>query len=53
MRIITDPVDHPRDVHVYPTYGREHDTSCQCWCEPELDCVGESGAQLWVHREDN
>lgn len=26
--------DDQRDVHVYPTIGREHEVSRACWCRP-------------------
>lgn len=33
--------DAPRIIHLFPTYGRRHDTSGRqvCWClpEPEID----------------
>lgn len=30
----------------------EHETSPNCWCEPELDYVDpENGNEVWVHRE--
>lgn len=45
--------DRKDDVHVMPTYGREHECSEECWCTPELDFTADSGAQVWVHREDN
>ena len=27
------------DIHVYPTFGRKHDTDhgTNCWCQPERD----------------
>lgn len=28
----------------------EHLESEDCWCEPELEFVGEDGTQVWVHR---
>lgn len=43
----------PDDVHCMPLYGREHVCSVECWCDPKLDYVGPSGAQLWLHREMN
>jgi len=41
------------DVHVSPNFGREHETSCRCWCSPELNFTADNGNQVWVHRVDN
>ena len=31
---------------------REHISSPDCWCEPELDYKDpDTGAEVWVHRE--
>lgn len=24
-------------IHVVPLFGREHDSSAECWCQPEQD----------------
>ena len=44
------------DVHVMPTYGRPHDATSDCWCEPTIDPLrpGEKRyATLWIHKEQN
>lgn len=45
--------DDPRDLHVMPNYGAEHDSSVECWCSPWLDWTAPNGGRVWVHREDN
>lgn len=39
--------DDSDDIHVYPTYGREHAPSRGCWCHPTMD-KGEP--HVLVHR---
>ena len=43
--------------HVYPCYGREHDTEGgECWCSPERRPVEADGVVVgWlvIHREEN
>lgn len=41
------------NVHVMPSYGREHFESKECWCEPDLieDYRDDGGVELWLHRE--
>lgn len=44
------------DVHVYPTFGREHDTDGgPCWCRPSPDMASVAAWRpgegiVWVHR---
>ncbi len=39
-------VDGP--VHIYPTYGREHDLEGGgCWCKPEIFASG--GSAVFIH----
>lgn len=47
----SDPDDG--DVHVMPTYGREHCCAPDCWCEPEHDYTAPNGHKVWVHRDMN
>lgn len=42
--------DDPSDVHVTPTYGREHLTTIRCWCCPSRDTVE---PLVVVHRDPN
>ena len=56
----TRPPSSPGDMHVMPTYGRDHDSSRDCWCYPEPDQLsvlaqkdGTAHGIVWVHREDN
>jgi len=48
-------VHKERDVHVVPLFGREHDSSPQCWCVPRLrwDYTPQDGGRVWVHRVEN
>uniref|UniRef100_A0A6H1Z913 Uncharacterized protein n=1 Tax=viral metagenome TaxID=1070528 RepID=A0A6H1Z913_9ZZZZ len=60
-----DRTSSPNDMHVMPTYGREHESSETCWCSPcpdaerdaerlrELKTTGSAGGRVWIHREDN
>jgi hypothetical protein len=35
-------------IHIYPLFGREHDTSgVECWCHPETD------GTVTVHNVEN
>lgn len=44
---------HGSTVHVYPQYGRAHETDgAKCWCEPLLESHG-NGAFVYVHREQS
>lgn len=45
--------DTSDDVHVTPTYGREHECSSRCWCMPECDWTSPSGSHVYVHRDMN
>jgi hypothetical protein len=45
--------EHPMDHHVIPAFGRKHTSLPQCWCVPYVTWVAESGAKVWIHREDN
>ena len=53
----TARVDDPCDMHVMPQYGREHGSTCECWCSPHIapgtDNVHYYRGRVWVHREDN
>lgn len=42
--------DKPGDVHVMPTWGREHASSVHCWCGP-WRCQEEHA--VVVHRDEN
>lgn len=42
--------DSDDDVHVMPTWGREHETSVCCWCGPVRD---EDVRAVVVHRDVN
>jgi hypothetical protein len=50
-----DGDDATGEIHVYPTYGREHDTEgADCWCSPTSeDYRGNGGSRLVIHREAN
>ena len=37
-------------VHVYPTFGRQHVLSPDCWCYPDTD---EDHPGVLLHHEDN
>ena len=43
--------------HVFPLYGREHDTEGgECWCSPEVEPVVVDGVRVGsvvIHREEN
>lgn len=44
--------------HVYPTYGRKHDTDGgDCWCAPRRESVANDDRAIigWlvIHREEN
>lgn len=41
------------DVHVMPNYGKGHECTERCWCEPELDYTSDDGTNVWVHRDMN
>lgn len=44
-----DPVDEVVEavsLHVYPTGGREHKLSKECWCHPTPD---PDEPNVWVH----
>ncbi len=46
-----DARDHESDVHVMPTYGREHESGVACWCVPRLNYTApNTGARVWVHK---
>jgi hypothetical protein len=45
------PNGRPTDQHVMPTYGREHDSLPDCWCNPTFEVL-EHGT-VWMHREEN
>jgi hypothetical protein len=34
QHVVTDVAPYR---HVYPTWGRKHDLSPKCWCNPEVD----------------
>ena len=38
------------EVHVMPSYGKEHETTPECWCYPVPD---DDVPGVWVHREQN
>ena len=41
-----------KEVHTDIAVLREHISSPDCWCEPELDYKDpDTGAEVWVHRE--
>lgn len=41
-------VDDP--VHVYPTYGKEHEYSSDCWCLPDrIQEATEEHDAVYVH----
>jgi hypothetical protein len=37
-------------THVYPTFGREHEMTPECWCHPEPD---DEQPNLLIHNVDN
>lgn len=38
-------------IHVMLNWGKYHDSSIECWCEPELTYEDEdTGGQVWTHR---
>lgn len=45
-----DRRDRRSDVHVMPTWGREHEDSMCCWCRPVRD---EDVRAVVVHRDVN
>ena len=47
----SDPDDS--DVHVMPTYGKEHSCSAGCWCDPQVDFVADNGNKVWLHKDMN
>lgn len=42
--------DRSDDLHVMPTYGRQHETTVLCWCQPERD---HDAPAVVVHRDLN
>lgn len=38
---VMDGLDDEQVFHVYPTFGREHQTSekLNCWCDPRVEFV--------------
>ncbi len=47
-----------RGLHVYPTTGREHTTTANCWCRPAVETkhpqtLEPYGAPLYLHRSMN
>ena len=36
-------------VHVFPLYGREHEMSTKCWCQPVQDTVEPT---VWLHNPE-
>jgi hypothetical protein len=34
-------------LHVYPTFGKRHDLSWDCWCRPRGEW--QDGTPIWVH----
>ena len=42
------------DLHVAPSFTgeRDHESTRDCWCGPEVDYVAPSGARLWLHRRE-
>lgn len=28
-------------LHIVPTFGREHECSCDCWCQPHVENIAE------------
>jgi len=44
---------HHDDRHVMPEYGREHDSSPDCWCGPSAEDVPGARGRVWLHREQN
>lgn len=54
MIAITDRPSADDDLHVMPTYGREHETSSACWCHPTVDPPTRRWQRrVWIHREAN
>lgn len=52
---VTEPDDYDDDedegvpaLHVIPMFGRNHESSWDCWCGPEAEWDG--GVPLWVHK---
>lgn len=40
------------DVHVMPNYGPPHDSSDECWCEPEVEYTDpDTDRTVWLHKE--
>jgi hypothetical protein len=42
------------DLHVVPIHGREHNSSSECWCFPDVhdhDLLEDT--VLWVHNLEN
>jgi len=36
--------------HVMPLFGREHECSTDCWCNPKMEFENpDTGAQVWSH----
>ena len=50
-KLIRNFVDHPDDIHTMPSGLPEHLTSKDCWCEPEVYFVSDSGGKAWLHKE--
>ena len=38
--------DNEQFIHVLPCFGRRHDASIVCWCQPEPD---EEVPEVWIH----
>lgn len=54
----SQPVDqNDTGVHVYPTFGREHILSGDCWCCPSksyVDLKNQNDRRyIWVHEPEN
>lgn len=38
------------NIHVVPMFGKPHESSPDCWCEPEQD---EEEPLVWIHHPEN
>ena len=56
LEVLANVNRHPEvaEWHVYPLYGRPHEASSRCWCEPRIDYKDpETGALIWVHNSEH
>ncbi len=47
----------PEDIHVMPTFGKPHESSSVCWCQPKVDPATLDERiyckRVWIHEPTN